>query len=226
MGANRDKLTDFAIYCAKALAGIGKLPDTVADRTIAVELKRKKPGESAARFRRREARKAAGPLHRTLASLLEHHLDWLAEARPELPDELDDRALDTWEVLLAIADLAGGDWPERARRAAVALSGAEAREDDSAGIVLLRDLRAVFDARGDDRLASSAICDDLHEIEESPWADWYGKPITVRGVAKLLARYGIRPKQLWVEAGNVRGYERESFEDAWARHLLNPPLIR
>jgi Protein of unknown function (DUF3631) len=43
---------------------------------------------------------------------------------PEMPDGIEDRNADVWEALIAIADLAGGDWPERARRAAVALVAA------------------------------------------------------------------------------------------------------
>ena len=221
-GANRDQLTDFNIYSAKALAGIGKLPDTIADRTIEIRLKRKKAGEEAERFRRREVRDAAEPLHQSLVSLLGHHVDQLATARPELPAGIDDRAADMWEPLFAIADAAGDEWPERARRAALALSGGDVREDDSAGVTLLRDIYGIFERRGIERIASAVLCDDLHEIEESPWGEWHGKPITPRGVAKILARYEIEPRQFRFGEQNQRGYERAWFEDAWARHLPSP----
>jgi hypothetical protein len=161
----------------------------------------------------------AEPLHQALVSLAEHYLDELADARPELPDELDDRAQDAWEPLLAIADLAGGDWPERARKAALALSGGSAREDDSNGVRLLADIRDIYERRDVDRIASATLVDDLHEIEESPWAEWYGKPITARGVAKLLARYEIEPKPFRFGEQTLRGYERAWFEDSWARFL-------
>ena len=41
---------DFSTYCAKAIAGIGKLPDTVADRSLPIRLERRAPGEQAERF--------------------------------------------------------------------------------------------------------------------------------------------------------------------------------
>jgi len=61
-----------------------------------------------------------------------------------VPEELHDRAADSWEPLLAIADRAGGSWPMRARLAAVALSSEEDMPA-SAGIRLLADVREVFD---------------------------------------------------------------------------------
>lgn len=107
-------LVDFAIFCAKALAGIGDLPDTVADRSIPIRLKRKAPGEAVERFRRRHAEADAEPLRARVASWAADHLDGLAIAEPVLPLELNDRAADAWEPLLAIADRAGADWPARA----------------------------------------------------------------------------------------------------------------
>lgn len=218
-GANRDQLQEFPIYCAKALAGIGKLPATVADRAIEIRLKRKRRDEQVERFRPREVRAEGAPLRQALVSLGEHYLDPLAEARPELPEELDDRAQDVWEALLAIADAAAADWPKRARRAAAVLSAADVREHDSSGVTLLADVRDVFDSRRVDRLTSQEICDDLHEIEESPLAQWYGKPLTPRDLAQVLKRYEIEPKPFRFGEQTLRGYERVWFVDAWARHL-------
>src|SRR5215217_5951360 len=55
---------DFPVYCPKAVAGIGKLPDTVADRAIPIELKRRKPSEQVERFRLRKAGPEALPLQK------------------------------------------------------------------------------------------------------------------------------------------------------------------
>jgi Protein of unknown function (DUF3631) len=144
----------------------------------------------------------------------------LTEARPVLPDELDDRAQDVWEPLFAIADRAGGDWPERARRAAIALSGNGARAEESAGIQLLADIRGILDLREADRISSATLAEALHEIEESPWSEWYGRPITARGIARLLARYEIRPKSVRLDdETTAKGYKRDQFEDAWTRYL-------
>lgn len=217
-GAQRDKLEEFDVYCPKALAGIGKLPDTVADRAIPIEMKRRAPGERIERFRRRDAEADASMLRDRVADWAEPNLDHLAGLRPELPAELDDRAADAWESLLALADLAGGDWPARARSAALALSTGADVDDDSIAVQLLTDIRRVFDANGD-RIATAVLLAALAGDEEAPWAEWYGKPITARGVAKLLHPFRIKTMAVWVDGEKARGFKREQFEDAWKRYL-------
>ena len=63
-----------------------------------------------------------------------------------------DRAKDMWDPLLAVADVAGGDWPERAREAGLALAEASESETAEADVklVLLADIRDIFamEARG------------------------------------------------------------------------------
>jgi hypothetical protein len=64
----------------------------------------------------------------------------LAGAAPEIQD----RDADVWEALIAVADLAGGTWPARARAAAVALVAEAKDTEPSLGVRLLADLRTVF----------------------------------------------------------------------------------
>src|SRR5262249_25692287 len=109
---------DFRTYCAKAIAGIGQLPDTVADRSIPIRLERKKLGEVVARFRRRKAKDVATPLKALLSDWVTSIAPRLKEAEPSLPDELTDRQQDGIESLLAIADEAGGNWPRAVCHAA------------------------------------------------------------------------------------------------------------
>jgi Protein of unknown function (DUF3631) len=213
------QISDFAIFCSKALAGIGQLPDTVADRTIVVRLTRKRPGESARRFRRREALELAEPLASSLESWAQRAVPELEAARPEIPEALDDRAEEGWEPLLAIADLAGGAWPEHARRAALELSTGDSREDDSIGVRLLADIHAVFQAREVDRLSTAELLEALAADEESPWADWRGGPIGPRPLARMLARFKIKSRTIRLAEGTAKGYLREQFEDDWARYL-------
>jgi hypothetical protein len=112
----------FPTFAPVALAGIGNLPDTINDRSIVVELRRRLPGEKVRPFRRRTAEPEASALRDRLEVWAGENLAGLERARPNMPDGLSDRALDLWEPLLAIADAAGGSWPERARRAAVELA--------------------------------------------------------------------------------------------------------
>ena len=212
-------LVSFSIFCPKALAGIGELPDTIADRSIPIRLKRRAPGELIERFRRRDAEVESEPLCMDASAWAEHAVPVLAEARPELPDELDDRAQDAWEPLLAIAELAADEWPVRARAAALELSNGAEHEDKSFGVRLLADIRDVFDEQGVARIASAALAAALHEIEESPWAEWHGKPVTTAAIARLLSDYEIKPKVIRIGDETPRGYRREQFEDPWERYL-------
>ena len=215
---------DFAVFGPKAIAGIGRLPDTVADRAIPIELRRRRPSETVERFRIRKAGPNAVPIYDAVRAWAEANLDTLARAEPELPDELDDRAQDIVEPLLAIADRAGGEWPERARRAAVALLTGEEREDgESLGVRLLRDVQTVFDERRADRLSTGELLDSLTGMAEAPWGSLRGEALDARGLARLLRPYGVKPEQLRVGETKVRGYRRAAFEDAWERYLAPIP---
>ena len=218
-GPRMTTLEAFPVYCPKAFAGIGELPDTIADRSIRVRLERRTPDEPIERFRRRDVEQQAEPVRESIMSLADFHADLLADARPDLPDELDDRAQDLWEPLLAIADLAGGDWPVRARVAAVALSTGSEREDESLGARLLGDIQTVFEENTTERYITADLVEELAKIEESPWGDWYGKPISAQALGRLLKPYMIKTLSIWVDGEKHRGYKREQFANAWVRVL-------
>lgn len=218
-GANQRKLESFPVFCPKMFAGIGDLPDTIADRTITIRLQRRTRDEPIERFRRRDVEAEAAMLRDRIADWCEPQLDELRRIRPHLPDELDDRAQDCWEPLLAIAELAGGDWPDHARTAALALSTGEEREDDSHRVRLLADIDQVITANGWTRFKTADLIDELCNIEESPWGDWYGKPITPHQMSKLLKPYRIKTMPVWVDGEKARGYKVEQFADAFLRVL-------
>jgi hypothetical protein len=210
---------DFSVFSAKAIAGIGKLPDTVGDRAIPVRLERRAPGERVDRFRRREVAPQAEQLRYRLTALADVAVELLAEARPDLPEELNDRAWDGVEPLLAIAELAGGDWPIAARAACIELYGGRQVDDDSTGVQLLADIREVFGH--EDRLSTSVLLDRLNDLDESPWCEWFGRPLASRGLARLLKPYGIKSRNIKLDERRPKGFLREQFEAVWARYL--PP---
>jgi hypothetical protein len=218
---------DFSVFSAKAIAGIGKLPDTVADRAIPIRLERRAPDERVDRFRRREVEPQAQQLRQRLNALTEVAEALLEDAHPALPDELDDRAWDGVEPLLAIAELAGGDWPVATRAACVELYGGRQIEDESTGVQLLADIREVFG--DDDRLSTRDLLDRLNDLDESPWCEWFGKALTSRGLAKLLDRYGIKSRKVRFEEGargTRQGFKREQFEDTWNRYVPSKPAAK
>ena len=135
------------------------------------------------RKRERTIAAEAAPLRERLEQWAEENDDRLARLDLAPLDELGDRAADIWEPLLGIADwLARSGSP--GARGGVEL-GRDAVDDESLGVQLLGDIRAVFDEQGTDRLASATLAEALAEIEESPWGEWHGKPITAHGVARL-----------------------------------------
>ena len=211
------EVRDFPVFSPKAIAGIGRLPDTVADRSIAIRLKRRAPGEHAERFRHRVDEPVASPIRNGLADWAAAHREDLMSASPQLPPELSDRACDGWEPLLAIADMVGGDWPEQARAAAVALADGAAAQDESEGVQLLTDVRTMFDERGIDRFPSA----ELVAIEGAAWADWgHGKGLTANTLARLLRAFEIRPRTIKLHDGSTpKGYHRHQFEEAFSRYL-------
>jgi hypothetical protein len=213
---------DFPVFAPKALAGIGKLPDTVASRSIRIELKRRAPGEEVARFRRREAEVDVAQVREKVEAWTAAHVRDLATARPDLPDELSDRAQDVWEPLLAIADMAGEAWAAKARAAAVELSARGVDDEDaSAGVQLLAHIRDVFDG---DRMTSKALCDALNADDEMPYGGWNeGKGISTRELGRKLVPYRIRARKVRIgDNANQNGYLRAHFGDAWTRYV--PPV--
>jgi hypothetical protein len=138
---------------------------------------------------------------------------------PDVPEGLNDRAADSWEPLLSVADAAGADWPTRARAAALALSAGE-DAPTTAGMRLLADIRDVFG--GADHLATTDLLAALHDLDVAPWGSWYGAPLTARELAKLLLPYGIRPARRRIAGDIIRGYFAVDLADAWKRYVPTP----
>jgi hypothetical protein len=221
-GGKTIKLESFDVFAAKCLAGIGErsLPDTIRDRAVIVHLARRAPGEQIRRFRYRDADRDAFHLRELFEDWSQ--TDSLVDARPELPEELDDRAADSWEPLFAVAQVAAGDWPRRALAAALALS-ASRDDDQSRATRLLADLRDVFDCDGrPERLSSETIVACLRAIEDEE-APWHGQGLDSLRLAKMLRLFDIKPHPVRIDGKQVRGYERAAFADAWLRYLPAPP---
>jgi hypothetical protein len=214
----------FSTWAAKAVAMIGRLPETLADRSIVVPMRRRAPDEQVERLRL-DRPGAFEDLRRRAARWGADQLAELRAADPEVPGELGDRAADNWRPLLAIADLAGGEWGDRARRAALTLSGAGGDARDSLSSLLLADIRAVFREREVDRLFSQELLQDLCGREERPWGEWgRGRgSMSPRQLAARLKPFGVQPGSLRDGAKTGKGYTREQFADAFRRYLPADP---
>lgn len=214
------ELEDFPVYAAVALAGLGDLPDTILTRSIVVRMRRRAPNEVVEPFRRRLHAVEGEALRDRLASWTAGIEPTVTGAWPEMPEGIADRNADVWEALFALADAAGGDWPERVRVAAVTLVTDAKRNRGSLGIQLLADLRGIFDR--EDQLPTETILTQLHKLDESPWGDLKGKPLDARGLARRLRPYDVRPTTIRQMASTAKGYRKEDLHDAWARYLPAP----
>ena len=209
---------DFPAYCAVALAGIGHcLPDTIISRSVVVRMRRRAPSESVEPYRARLHDSEGHALRDRLAA-------WAAgiEPRiemPELPKEIQDRDADVWEPLIAVADAAGGDWPDRARTTGVTLTTLLQKGYwQPLSIQLLSDLKTVFGENT--ALPTKTILTQLQSLPKSPWEDIKGKPLTGKGLADRLREFDVHPIQL---NNSERGYLRKDLADAWTRYL--PPSV-
>jgi hypothetical protein len=193
------------------------MPATITTRAVTIHMRRRAPGEEIAEFIEEDAIGEAEPLRLNLSTWVEDITADLTGARPPMPAGVIDRKAEVWRALLAVADAAGGDWPQRARTACKHfVLGADPGEL-SLGVRLLADLRAIFD--GEDQLSTASILESLAALEEAPWGDMYGKPIDSRRLARMLGKYGAHPKVVRIGETTPRGYTREALTDLWHRYL-------
>ncbi len=218
----------FAVYGAKSVAGIAlekHLPDSTMSRGILINMRRKLPHEKVDRMREANG----GVLDRLASQAARFANDYsqqIRAARPELPDDLTDRAQDNWEPLLAIAMSAGEEWVKRATRAALKLSAAN-DEHESTSNNLLADIREVLEQWSKPTIRSVALIEKLVADPDMGWLTYNrGNQLTPRQLAKNLATYGIKPKTVRQRDGSTpKGYDLAAFEDAFTRYLKPAPTV-
>ncbi len=205
----------FSTWCPKVLALIGNLPETLADRSIVILMRRRAADEHVDRLSLPKVERSCRQLRSMAVRWALDHGAEVTAAAPPVPTELNDRAADNWRPLLAIADLVGAG--ALAREAAVTLAS-DPTHEDGAAVVLLADLREVF--ASEKRLSTDAILTALHNLPDRPWVEFSaGQPLTARGLATLLQPFGIKPTK-WREGAKFgRGYEPRDLDDAWKRYL-------
>lgn len=217
----------FSTWTPKMLAGIGSLPETIRDRSLVLVMHRKTRQERVTKWRERHVDRYAA-LRRQCVRWAHDHRQALAQADPVVPALPSDRAADNWATLLAIADQAGGAWRRRTEDAIAVLTGGEEDDDSNAGLLLLADLQRAFVEQSVEQIPSETFMDWLPKLEERPWAV-YGraqKPITQRQIAGLLKDFGIRSKDVWINAAakTKKGYRLAECTDTFARYLPNSPF--
>ena len=155
-------------------------------------------------------------LRRKLARWAKDNSNVLRSARPDLPKIPNDRAVDNWFPLFALADAMGGDWTERTTSTFLSMEGCD--ESETLGTMLLADVRTIFTDRGVDRVWTCDIIRDLTEMDERPWVNWKGG-FTPRALSNMLRDYRITSGAVRMTGGVKKGYVRAKCEDAFARYL-------
>jgi len=211
------ELREFSVLAAVAFAANGCLADDLEQRSIVIEMQRRRVDEDVAELREDRCEQLQN-LARMCARWADDVADIIRDHDPDMGD-LINRDADNWRPLFAIADLIGSDWPDRAREAAAALTP---KDSESIGPMLLGDIKAVFDDGSVDRLSSAEICTALCEMEGKPWADWKGKNLTTNQLARLLKPFSIVTNTtVRVGTKTAKGYYRRDFEAAWQRYLTH-----
>jgi len=210
-----DRPRQFSTFAPLALAAIGNLPLPVMHRSIVVQIDRHDGARELRRFDENDP--ALNAIYREICL-------WAKNCNlaqdPEMPAELRNRQADNWRPLIAIADACRQG--NAAREAAIAFA-CKARP----GVILLCNIRALFDAHRVDRLASAAIIEALNGLEDGLWSEWRGiaddqhpHRLSQGELARLLAAFGIRPRTIWptprgLQTKSFKGYYRSQFEAAW-----------
>jgi hypothetical protein len=204
----------FSTWSPKAIAGIGKLPGTIQDRSIMVSLKRKLPGEKIANLNS-EFFSQADLIRQRCRRWADDHVAGPVHELATVGITNNDRAEDNWAPIATIASIAGGDWLDRVRSAA--LSGLPDDDRDDLSLMLLRDIRDVFTT---DRVFSDDLVEKLNDLADRPWPDLkHGNGLTQNTLARYLSPFGIAPKKIKIHGASKRGYTLEMFGDVFDRYL-------
>jgi putative DNA primase/helicase len=188
----------FKVWGSVVIAGIGRMPTTIEDRSITIPLRRRLPKEQIERLRTNRTGHLA-ELGRRAARWVADHKIALADADPVLPDSLGDRERDNWRPLVVIADTISKELGQRIRDAAVAIASEEVDEENKS-IMALADVAAIFETKQIDKISSQELVFALVGMDERPWGEWrHGAPITKNSLARLLKPFNIRPKPIRFE---------------------------
>ena len=210
----------FSTWCPKIIAGIGHLPETVEDRSIIIQLRRKLGNEKKDKLRN-VSKTVFNELLQKCIRFAADNIENLKNINPIIPEILNDRSADNWTPLIAIAQLAGEAWLIAATTAAIHLSDSK-QELISMGTELLHDIKNIFDTKRIDRIYTGELLDILYSETEAPWATYNrGKPLSARQLANRLREYKIHSKDMRISPlnKNLKGYSFEDFSEAFSRYI-------
>jgi hypothetical protein len=214
----RNAIRAFKAYAPAVLAGIGSLPSTLRDRSILIPLVQAQEGQPHAFFDSNKT-ELENTLGRKLARWVKDNLAALQACDPVLPAGAFNRLADNWRPLFAVAQLAGGHWPQRAAAAFASLT-VKSTPQQHFVLTLIADIRSLFAQSGAQRMFSTDLANSLRAVHNRP----YSQPpqITAIRLARRLAKLGIHSKAVRIGQHRAKGYDRADFADVFA-HLPAAP---
>jgi putative DNA primase/helicase len=170
---DNNEVRAFRTFAPFVYAMVGKPTGTFDSRTIAIELRRATPEKARTLLSLEDdgaEDKRLSNIGRKAARWAGENRDELANVRPDM-GALVNRPAMNWRPLYAVAELAGGNWPARARKAAEAASRVHGEQDIKAELIV--DIRAIMDANsGVEEWPSAALAESLAKLEGRPWAEF------------------------------------------------------
>ena len=200
----------FKTWCPKAIARIGRMKPPLEDRSIIIDMIPKKRDEKIIRLKNIQ-KEAFTSLKQKVLRWVQDNMNALEGCDPLLPEGLRDRAQDNWASLISIADLAGGEWPKRAREAALGLSlGKEKLEGP---LRLLQNIKEIFEKEDSLKMGTQELIGILKE--DHGWSF-----LSEKKMAQDLKKFLVAPTR-WKDKNkrDKRGYTRDLLTDAWERFL-------
>ncbi|MEN9307094.1 MAG: hypothetical protein RL173_1026 [Fibrobacterota bacterium] len=215
---NKGETKIFSTWGAKAISGIGNMPETIMDRGIILPLRRKLPEESISPLR--ESEKDFKTLRSALARWSADNGSRISEMpRIDLP-KLNSRQNDNWRPLLAIAELAGGEWLQYAKAAAIKYADYSISSCTHNSLDLLSDIYAIFEVTKAERIYTKDLIPALCAYKPKAWGNFKNSaPITDYQLAQNLSHFHIRSRSTRINGDNLKGYYRKHFQDAFLRYI-------
>lgn len=211
----------FKCFAPCAIAGIGRMPTTILDRSIVITMERKAKSDNKETFRVRDVKQAAHDIQRKCLRFMMDNADIISNTKSPVTEHLDDRARDLWEPMFIIAQVISPQGLESVKKASYSLAFAQLRmNEESDGTRLLKDLRNIFNTTDVEYQSSDKLVELLNTIDTSPWGGLNGgRGLNVQGLAAKLKYFKIQPHQKRELDIRKRGYNRADFKDAFERYL-------
>ncbi|MGM0422340.1 MAG: DUF3631 domain-containing protein [Pseudomonadota bacterium] len=219
VGDNHE-IRQFSTWTPMVIAMIGMPADTLASRSVTVSMRKKMEDDRIERLTRQTEQEFTA-LRRMIVRWALDNTNDLREYEHGIKG-IPDRMSDNWRPLLTIANHMGKPCLDAAVNAMLNIAAQLADDDDqkSVGVMLLEDIKGIFDNGNADRIHTNDLVIALLNLDERPWATWrHGKPLTGNTIAKYLKPYGIQSRQMKIHGLGKKGYQKADFVDTWARYL-------